>query len=71
MPLVTVKLMDEVFSTAQKKELITKITDTLVDIEGEAMHPVTWVVIEEVKSGDWGIGGNALTADDLRRMQAD
>jgi len=63
--------MDEVFSTAQKKELITKITDTLVDIEGEAMHPVTWVVIEEVKSGDWGIGGNALTADDLRRMQAD
>lgn len=70
MPLVIVKLMDEVFSTTQKKELITKITDTLVDIEGEAMRPVTWVVIEEVKSGDWGIGGNALTADDIRRMQA-
>jgi len=70
MPLVTIKLINEVFSVEQKKELIAKVTDTLVDIEGENMRPVTWVVIEEVKSGDWGIGGDTLTADDVRSMQA-
>ena len=41
--------------------MIEKLTDTMVEIEGENMRGVTWVVIEEAKSGDWGIGGNALT----------
>ena len=42
----------------QKTQIIRKLTDAMVDIEGEAMRPVTWTVIEEVKSGDWGIAGN-------------
>jgi hypothetical protein len=29
----------------------------MVAIEGENMRPVTWVIVEEVKSGDWGIAG--------------
>ena len=45
--------------------MVRRLTDTMVDIEGENMRPVTWVVVEEVKSGDWGIAGNPLsTADD-------
>ena len=70
MPLVNIKLMDEVFTTEQKKELIQKITDTMVDFEGENMRPVTWVIIEEVKSGDWGIAGKSYTADDIKKMQS-
>ncbi len=45
------------FSPDEKKEMIGKLTETMVGIEGEAMRGVTWVTIEEVDSGDWGIGG--------------
>ena len=56
MPLIQVKLIEEVFTPAQKREIITKLTDAMVSIEGENMRSVTLVVIEEVRSGDWGIG---------------
>lgn len=70
MPLVNVKVMEGVFSPTQKKEMIRKLTDTMVAIEGENMRPVTLVVIEEVKSGDWGIGGNPLTLEDVKALAA-
>jgi 4-oxalocrotonate tautomerase len=68
MPLIQVKLIEGVFSDAQKREMIHKLTDAMVSIEGEAMRPVTWVVIEEARSGSWGIGGKALTAADVKAM---
>lgn len=70
MPFVQVKLIEGVFSEAQKREMIQKLTDTMVSIEGENMRQVTTVVIEEVKSGDWGIGGKALTIDDVKALAA-
>ena len=42
MPLIQVKLIEEVFTPVQKKEIITKLTDAMVTIEGENMRPVTW-----------------------------
>ncbi len=71
MPFVNVRVIEGVFSSAQKQEMIRKLTDTMVSIEGEAMRPVTWVVIEEVKSGDWGIGGKPLTTSDVKAMAAE
>src|SRR3954453_18982432 len=70
MPLVQVKLIEGVFSDAQKQEMIRKLTDAMVSIEGEAMREVTWVVVEEVKSGSWGIGGKALTTGDIKQRPA-
>ena len=70
MPLIQVKLIDEVFTSTQKKEIITRLTDAMVSIEGENMRAVTWVLIEEVRSGEWGIGGNALTTADVRALAA-
>jgi 4-oxalocrotonate tautomerase len=70
MPLVNVKLLEGVFSSAQKQEMIRKLTDTMVSIEGENMRPVTWVVVEEVKSGDWGVGGNPLTTQAVQDLAA-
>ena len=29
-----------------------------VEVEGEHMRPYTWCVLQEVCSGDWGIGGH-------------
>ena len=70
MPLVQVKLIEGVFSQAQKQEIIKKLTDTMVSIEGENMRPVTWVVVEEVKSGEWGIGGQPMTTADVKALAA-
>ena len=69
MPLVHVKVIEGVFSEPQKQEMIGRLTDAMVAIEGEALRAVTWVVIEDVRSGDWGIGGNALTTADVQAIQ--
>jgi 4-oxalocrotonate tautomerase len=70
MPFVNVKLIKGVFDAEQKQEMIRKLTDTMVEIEGEAMRPVTWVTVEEVESGHWGMGGNALTTQDVHDLQS-
>jgi 4-oxalocrotonate tautomerase len=70
MPLVNVKLIQGVFTPDQKQEMIRKLTDTMVSIEGENMRPVTSVVVEEVASGDWGIGGKPLTTNDVKALAA-
>jgi 4-oxalocrotonate tautomerase len=70
MPLIQVKLIEEVFTPAQKKEIITKLTDAMVAVEGENMRQVTWVIIEDVRSGDWAIGGQVLTTDAVRALAA-
>ena len=69
MPLVQVKVIKGVFDAGQKKEMIAKLTDTMVSIEGEALRGLTWVTIDEVESGDWGIGGNAISTENVKDMQ--
>ena len=68
MPLINVKLIEGVFDTDQKREIVTRLTDAMVQIEGENMRPVTWVVVEEVPSGQWGIGGNPMTTADVKAL---
>ncbi|MBR8400236.1 MULTISPECIES: tautomerase family protein [Burkholderia cepacia complex] len=70
MPLINVKVIEGVFSAADKERIISTLTDAMVSIEGENMRPVTWVIVEEVKSGDWGIAGNALTTDKVKALAA-
>jgi len=70
MPLINVKLIEGVFDDHQKKAIIEKVTDAMVEVEGENMRPVTWVVVEEVKSGEWGIGGQALTTEAVHALAA-
>jgi 4-oxalocrotonate tautomerase len=70
MPLVDIQVIRGVFNDAQKKEMLEKVTNTMVAIEGEAMRGVTWVRIQEVASGEWAIGGKALSAADVKALQA-
>jgi 4-oxalocrotonate tautomerase len=63
MPLIEVHLIEEVFTPEQKREIIEKMTDAMVSIRGDNVRGVTWVKISEVASGDWGIGGQPLTAE--------
>src|SRR4051794_16197938 len=68
-PFVNVKVIEGVFTSAQKQEMIAAITDTMVAIEGENLRGLTWVVVEEVRSGDWGIGGQGLGTADVKALQ--
>jgi 4-oxalocrotonate tautomerase len=70
MPLIHVKVIEGVLTTNQKNALISKLTDTMVSIEGENLRPVTWVVIEEVRSGEWGIAGQPLTTERVHSLIA-
>jgi 4-oxalocrotonate tautomerase len=70
MPLIQVRVIKDVFNKDQKRQIINKLTDAMVSVEGENMRGVTWVTIEEVDSGDWGIGGKALTTSDVHALAA-
>jgi 4-oxalocrotonate tautomerase len=70
MPLIQVKVIEGVFTESQKREIVQKLTDAMVSIEGENMRPVTWTIVEEVKSGNWGIGGKPLTTADVKALAA-
>ena len=69
MPLVDIQLIKGVFNEDEKRRMIEKVTDTMVEIEGEAMRGVTWVRVMEVASGEWGIGGHTPSAADLIAMR--
>lgn len=70
MPLVSVKVIEGVFSDAQKKEMIQRLTDAVVAVEGENLREFTLVILEEVKSGDWAMGGRTLTTGDVHAVMA-
>ena len=70
MPMIQVKLIEGVFADVQKHEMVRKLTEAMVAIEGESMRSVTWVIIEEVKSGHWGMGGMALTTAQVQELAA-
>jgi 4-oxalocrotonate tautomerase len=68
MPLVTIDVIEDVFTAEQKRQLIAKVTEAMIEVEGEAMRPVTWVRIQEYLGGDWAIGGKALRAADVQAL---
>ncbi len=70
MPMIQVHLIEGVFKPVQKRQMIEKLTDAMVSIEGENMRGVTWVTIEEKRSGDWGIGGQPLTTEAVQALSA-
>ncbi len=70
MPVIEVHLIENVFSPEQKRQMISKLTDAMVAVEGEAMRGVTWVKISEVASGEWGIGGSPVTTQAIKEMAA-
>jgi 4-oxalocrotonate tautomerase len=70
MPLINVKVIENVFTPEQKRGIVERLTDAMVSIEGENMRSVTWVIAEDVASGDWGIAGNPLTTEDVQALAA-
>ena len=70
MPLVNIDVIKDVFTPEQKGQLIDRVTEAMISVEGEAMRPVTWVRIREVEQGDWAIGGQRLSAANVHAMKS-
>lgn len=70
MPLVQITGVGNYLTLEQKQEIIRKVTDAVVSVEGEGLRPVTWVTIQDVQPGAWGVGGSPVTDDDLRALAA-
>ncbi len=70
MPFINVKVIEGVFDAEQRQQIIERLTDTMVGIEGEALRGVTWVTIEEVQQRELGIGGQALTTQAVKDLAA-
>ncbi|WP_130178565.1 tautomerase family protein [Cryobacterium sp. SO1] len=76
MPLVRVSLVDGVFTEQEKHALAAELTDVMVKFEGsEAFREVVWVMIEELHTDGWHMGGKpfrgpATLMDQMGRVKA-
>jgi 4-oxalocrotonate tautomerase len=68
MPLINFKAIEGVLAPDQKRALIEKLTDATASVYGEGIRQVTWVVIEDVGSGAWGIAGKPATTADIKDL---
>lgn len=70
MPLVNIHVPEGSLSQKRKELMIQKVTDAVIEAEGvgDAVRPITWVIIHEVKDGSWGAGGRAVHLDDLKKF---
>jgi 4-oxalocrotonate tautomerase len=68
MPLVTIDVIKDVFTPRQKQELIERVTEAMISVEGEALRDKTWVRVQEFEQGDWAIGGKSLKASDVHAL---
>ena len=70
MPLITIKMFEGELSKAQAEDMIHKLTEAVIPFVGEKLRDNTWVLIEEISSGSWGIGGKAFGLNDVHAIQS-
>lgn len=70
MPLVTIDVIKDVFTAEEKRSMIKGVTEAMIAVEGEGMRDKTWVRINQVEQGDWGIGGQLLGAADVQALKS-
>jgi 4-oxalocrotonate tautomerase len=70
MPLIEVKVFKDELTPDQTRTLIQKITDAVTSVTSAKLRDVTWVIVSEVPSGNWGVGGAALGLDDVKKIIA-
>lgn len=63
MPIVRCDIVEGVLTPEQRVELITALTQAVVDVRGEAIRAATTVVLNDVPSGAWGTGGVPVTTE--------
>ena len=68
MPLIEVKVFEDELTREQTEDLIQKITDAVTGVVSPKIRDAVWVVVHEIKSGNWGAGGKVLGVTDIRKV---
>ncbi len=68
MPFIEIKMFKNELDEKQSEMLIEKVTDAVTEVTSEKLKDVTWVVIQEVNDGNWGVGGQAIALADVRKI---
>lgn len=69
MPLASIKVIEGVFTDAEKQKMIENVTEAMIAVEGEPLRDKTVVIIEETKSGDWAVGGQPLSTEQVTSLR--
>lgn len=67
MPLVQLTFIEGVLPLDKRTALIEEVTEAVLRVAGEPLRGALWVIIEDVPSGSWGVGGRALTTVDVTK----
>ena len=70
MPFIDIKVIEGVFTPEEKREMVERVSEAVIAVEGEPLRPSTHTVITETPSGEWAIGGRALSAEDVKAKRS-
>jgi 4-oxalocrotonate tautomerase len=70
MPVINVRVMENVLTAEQKTEIATQVTETCASVIGEAVRELTWVIVDDIASGGLSIGGSRITTEGVQEMLA-
>ena len=70
MPVVNLRVMENVLSPEQKHEIAEQFTETLVSVIGEPVRELTWVIVDDIASGQLSIAAKQVTTEAVKEMLA-
>jgi len=70
MPFIDIKVIQGVFTPEEKRELVERVSEAAIAVEGEALRPFTVTAITETPSGEWAVGGRTYTAEDVKAARS-
>jgi 4-oxalocrotonate tautomerase len=70
MPYINCRVMEGVLSEEQKAEIAEQITETFASVVGEPARGLTWVLIDDMSSGQFTIGGRPVTTEGVKEILA-
>ncbi len=70
MPYINCRVMEGVLTDDQKADIAEQITETFASVAGEPVRGLTWVVIDDMSSGNLTIGGRPVTTEGVKEILA-
>jgi 4-oxalocrotonate tautomerase len=70
-PYINCRVMEGVLDEDQKAEIAERITETFASVVGEPVRGMTWVVIDDISSGQLTIGGRPITTEGVQEVIAE
>jgi 4-oxalocrotonate tautomerase len=68
MPYVNCRVMEGVLSDDQKADIAEQFTETIVSVVGEPVRGLTWVVIDDIATGELTVGGRPITTEGVKEI---